>query len=420
MNKVDSPGLENVHVEVPEYIGNPLIEACGPILSEEEITRKMLFLPEPPKNINVTPPHIRSEQLMIVDDLYIPNYEAIKLGMNIAKHLRRSYVGRNPSNPEVMANLYGTKIYNTTNSHSPLNTIVVGKSGTGKSASCQHALSIYPQVLEHSNFPNMASKVRQLVWLKVDVPASGRLLDLSRALMSATEAALKEQRFKYKTGNSQKASDNWLNWLQVAKTHFLGILVLDEVQNLFKLTPRAKRLKSNKQHNAFELRLSDDEALKTILTLSNSSQMAVVLVGTEDGVAALDKRFSIVQRTAHGGLFRFDPTPTADDQFYKDYQFPKLLNYLWADEKLKSPDEIRVLLHELSAGIPRIRASLWIHAHECMWERHGRSLEKQDFVKALQTRLSQLIPAIDALRSGDPLKMGLYEDMLPNNFINLA
>ncbi len=407
--------------EVPAYAGNPLIEACGPILGPDAVGRKILRLPPLPGNLTSVPNHIRHHQLMAVGDVHVPTQCGIELAMTMDRMLRQSYLKRKPQDPATWSYIYGLKSPAEVSDVSLLCASVVGASGTGKSVACERVLSMYPQVVKHPRFPHVAAGFQQLLWLKVDVPASGRLVDLAQVLMMETNDALNEENFAEILRKSVKRGpDLWNLWFQRAKSCFLGILVLDEIQNLFRLDAREKRRQAKSRTEQLELKVVEDEALKNILTLSNTGRMAVLALGTQDGMTAFSKRFSTGQRLSHCGFHHFARAGSADDQFYKDYYFPALCRYLWADRKLESSDAIRVLLHELSGGVPRIRTALWIHAHRCMWERMGSALEIQDFERAMRTYLAPLIPAIDALNSQDPVKLARYEDLLPRDFSYFA
>ena len=120
---------------------------------------------------------------------------------------------------------------------------VVGHSGVGKTEAILRALNRYPkQVIVHEKFPRLEGSHPQVVWISVDVPASGKAIDLARNLMVAWDAALhraipdREARFLDipATRDGARLLDEWR---QVAISHFLGVLHLDEVQNFFKRRP---------------------------------------------------------------------------------------------------------------------------------------------------------------------------------------
>ncbi len=345
--------------EVPDYSDNPLIDACGPIPGPDDVGRRLLRLPPLPTNLQNVANHVRHHQLMAVADLFVPTRVSIELAMTIDRMLRRSYTKRSPQDPTTWAYLYGARDPRDVTDVSLLCASAVGVSGTGKSVACTRALSMYPQVVEHPRFPHLVSPFRQLVWLKVDVPASGKLVDLARVLMLETDAALNDDFFEgVLSKNLKRGPELWSLWVQRAKSCFLGILVLDEIQNLFRLESKRVRQQAHANDILPELKIVEDEVLKNILTLSNTGRIAVLVLGTYDGMAAFSKRFSTGQRLVQCGFHHFTPSASADEQYYQDYFFPVLRRYLWADKPLTNSEEIRQVLHQLSGGIPRIRTTL--------------------------------------------------------------
>lgn len=103
-------------------------------------------------------------------------------------------------------------------------------------------------------------------------------------------------------------------WRQVAKGHFLGLLHLDEVQNFFKLPPLGKRRLKAGTTETLELKIVEDQCLKEILTLTNTSQMPLVCSGTPDGVRALMNRFANIQRISASGFHQFNIFESQNDK----------------------------------------------------------------------------------------------------------
>jgi hypothetical protein len=398
---------------VEEYANNRLIDACGSIPDERILLKKLACSPQPPQNIATTPRHIRLHQLGSLATLHVPTEEGIKLATSIDFVLRQSYVHRRPDAPETWRRIY-TRDFLTPDSFSrPLVVSVFGLSGTGKSRAIERSLSLYDQVVVHDSFPYMVGPFKQLVWLKVDVPGSGRSADLADQLMMCTDVALGTNYFEKDLQSSRRPGPAMLRaWLQKASAHFLGVLVLDEVQNFFKLPTKKSRQKLGEARRREPLRIIDDETIKFILTLANTSRIAIVASGTPDGMAAFASRFSTAQRMTTGGFHKLLPIVGPEDRYYKRYLLPILFKYQWFDEKLPLSPELQELLYEKSAGVPRILMFLWTYAQRCALEREGRSISKGDFDQALRTYLAPVVPAVSALMSNDPNRIFIYEDII--------
>jgi hypothetical protein len=201
-------------------------------------------------------------------------------------------------------------------------------------------------------------------------------------------------------------------WRQVAASHFLGILHLDEVQNFFKLQTLEKRRNRKNAEGGLELSIVEDQCLKWILNLTNTWQIGLLLSGTPDGVGALTKRLSNTQRFVASGYHHFPHFASADDPFFSSVIFPQLLRYQLVKHPLPNTPELANLLIELSGGILRIIIAFWVAAHRIAFERKADDLRVDDFRRAAATYLAPVGTAVAALRNRDPKLMSRYEDLI--------
>ena len=298
---------------------------------------------------------------------------------------------------------------------------IVGIAGVGKTEAILRALQCYPQqVIIHDTFPRLVGQHAQVVWQTVDIPASGKATDLAANLMlnwdMTMARALPDRPGRFASTLAQKRRDGAQmldEWRQVAMTHFLGVLHLDEVQNFFKLPRLEKRTKRVGRDGHLELSIVEDQCLKWVLTLTNTWQMPLIISGTPDGVEALGKRLSNIQRLASAGFHHLQPF--AGDKADGAWQlfFSQLAKYQYVTQPLPADEELSNLVMELTAGVPRIIVALWIAAHRIAFERKDDDLRSADFKKAAATFLSPLAPAVAALRSNDPTRLSRYQDLLP-------
>jgi hypothetical protein len=396
------------------YEGNILAHACGPILSYAEMTKRLTHLPALPGNASVLSRELRAHHLASVRSLHIPTASGIGLAQAIDLMLRQGYAHRCPTKARTWQAIYDDKPYES-HTDAELAATVSGISGTGKSTALKRALHLKPQVYSHDRFPGIAGSLRQLIWLKIDVPGSGKIVDLIESLLRETDRILgTEYTDEVMSGRFRRGASLAHEWLRKIRCHFLGILVLDEIQNLFKIESLSvRRTQARKGNQRPPLRIVDDEALKFLLTLINTSTFPLIVTGTPDGIEALRTRMSTAQRLVTAGEHNFTHAPTAEDDYYRKYLFPQLAEYQWFGNKLPPTDGFRTLVHELSAGVPRIYISLWIHAHmRALWQ-GAVCLDESHFKYAAENALGSLRPAVEALLSNDPRRLMQYEDSLP-------
>lgn len=231
--------------DLDPYHGNTLIRGLGPIISRKEILQRLTHLPPRPKDIATIPRHVRLHHLIRVRDLHIPSLEGARLVETIDLLVRPGYMSRDPKLSSTWGQLYGVKRGPTPASAA----LVVAHSGAGKTQAIWRGLSIYPsQVIKHESFPHLIGPHYQVVHQSIDVPPSGKLADLAANLMMGWDAIMEkhvvgyEPRFDKALSRSHRDGAQMMDeWRQVARSHFLGILHLDEVQNFFKLPPLDNR-----------------------------------------------------------------------------------------------------------------------------------------------------------------------------------
>lgn len=412
------------------YAGNILIDPLGPILDRPESARALTFLPPRPENPGQVPKHIRLRYVIQLRDFHWVSLEGLRVQESIDLVLRDSYRYRDPNAPLTWSVIGGEKLAHKTPRAPAMAVLVVGHSGTGKTQAILRPLTIYrSQVLAHQTFPNLAEGHHQLVWLSVDVPASGRSDDLAAELMVAFDSAMEKhisgwkKRFATAVSRSRRDGQQMLDeWRQVASAHFLGALHLDEVQNFFKLPSLKKRRSKASDPADLELSIIEDQCLKWILTLTNTWQIPIILSGTPDGVGALMKRFANTQRFVSGGYHPIKHFESADDPAFFSTD-PKTLGFLnvlghyqYIADPLKIDLDVASKILELSGGIPRLILALWVAAHRVALESPKTdSLSLKDFERAADTFLAPIKPAIAALRSKDPRQIARYEDLMPRD-----
>lgn len=404
------------HAEVTSYEDNPLIAACGPILSPAEIARQLLHLPPIPKPGLDRPGHMLEHDLGDIWRMHVPTPVGLQITQALDFMIRQGYVHRRPRSAATNRLLHGLPTIGGDHAAIQLAAAVGGFSGVGKSEALRRALNLKPQVMVHNDFPGMRGPLSQLLWLKVDVPESGRIADLAECLFRATDDALgTDYRKGLSSGRMRGGANLAAEWVAKVRVHFLGLLAFDEVQNLFKIATKARRTAALRGgHDRPELGVVDDQALKFILTLTNTSKIPVVLAATPDGMSALSTRMSTSQRISTAGFHQIPHAETADDGYFKKMFFPRLAAYQYLPERLEPNDELRRLVHRLSGGVSRIAVALWVHGQRRASGRGARCLTPDDLQAAADGPLRLVQPAVSALLSQDPQRMAQYQDLLPH------
>lgn len=400
------------------YPGSLLHEGLGPLLSREQAARSLIELPAAPGRLGGVPRHVRLHLLMQLQGFHVPPLEENRLYETMDLMIRTSYRYRDPNAAATFADLSCETVRHKRPGVPAMGAAAEGPSGTGKTEAVLRSLGLYPrQCIVHESFPRMIGPHMQVVWQSVDVPPSGKSEDLARTLMTSWQDTTETARFahllaKERFRNPLQALEEWR---QVARAHFLGILHLDEVQNFFKLQSLEKRRSRKAGDRPPELSISEDNCLKWVLTLLNRGGFPVLFSGTPDGIGALTRRLSTLERLSVRGFHPFRLFESTDDAAYRTTFLGQLSRYQYLQRKLVIDDAVAELILELSGGVRRILIALWIAAQRIALERQDDAFLKEDLVTAANTLLAPLAPAVAALRSKDPLKMERYEDLVSND-----
>ena len=399
--------------------GSLLMEALGKPRSAGELARALSYLP-PKIDVAGLAHHERLHLVSAVRDLHLPSPAGVAVARQIDLMLREGYRHRSPNSAKGWQSIYALSSPSLAEQiklapamiGSPLAAAVMGVSGVGKTSAIERALALYPQCVEHDSFPQMARGHKQLVWLKVEVPGSGKALDLGRALWLATDIALGTDYSAQKPVADAKSGTVLLNlWLRRVACHYLGIMSLDEIQNLFKIGTLAQRKSTKAATQRPQLRIVDDEALKFILTLINVAKIPIMVSGTHDAMEIFETRMSTSQRLTIEGLIRFEHARTPEDDYFRDILMPALFQYQFLDHKVNCSPQWQAHMHRFTAGLPRLCVNLWIQSQRLALERNARCIDFRHVDHVMATTMSPGMKGIDALLSGDPRRYAQYEDL---------
>jgi AAA domain len=353
---------------VPEYQGNPLIEALPPIWTRAEVTRLLAqFPPYSPKQRRL-PAHLRLHLIENAREFFIPQGIHLEIEMRISCMLRRGLQQRNP-----MEWAYWSKLNDRIASlHAKPNGkvflpskargfAIVGISGMGKTTAVANVLSLYPQVIIHGRYKQQDLILQQIVWLKLDCPLDGSTKGLCLNFFQAVDDILGTNYYDRYTGGGRRTVDDLLPCMaRVASLHCLGMLVIDEIQNL----SEAKSGGSARMLNFF-------------VQLENTIGVPFILIGTPKAIPVLSGEFRQARRaTEQGDVYWERMKETANDtggggDKRADPVWEEFIRALWAYQYLHqktslkadlSSDALSHVLYDESQGITAVAVTLYLLA----------------------------------------------------------
>jgi hypothetical protein len=199
----------------------------------------MLRLPAYNEEMRLEDDHLRPHMAMDVLHFFQPLSIHLKLEGMIARAIRDGYIGRNPLDPKNSNDLAQRMEYFKTHSYAgecsstgASGFTVCGMSGNGKSTGLSLILSLNPQVIIHSHFQGQNLTRAQIVYAIVECPKDGSTKALCQEFFKTLDYIMcgetsHHQDFGKKERNTTEMTNSMAG---LAKTHLLGLLVIDEIQ----------------------------------------------------------------------------------------------------------------------------------------------------------------------------------------------
>ncbi|UZW12830.1 ATP-binding protein [Clostridium pasteurianum] len=393
---------------VKEYEGNPFIEALPPIFDKREVINKIAYYPQFDVREREYESHLRLHLIQKLFTYFQPLPAHLDLESRISRILRMGYAMRNPLTPKYVRelnngyrDLLNEKItlnnennYVTTSSGFSL----IGVSGMGKSTILSKILSTMPQVISHSNYKGNPFCMSQLTYLKLDCPFDGSLKALCLEYFSCVDRILSTNYFE-KYSMARLSANAMLPIINQISRHIgLGVLVVDEIQNL----SLAKSGGPEKMLNYF-------------CSLINLS-IPIILVGTPKAMPILQGEF----RQARRGQGDF-----VWDRLKKDEQWNLLIEGLWDYQWVKKPqqltEEINNVIYDESQGIIDIAVKLFFMAQVRAVSSRKETITSALIRKVAEENLKLVRPMLQSLKNGSIKSMSAYNDIMimdVSNFIN--
>lgn len=395
--------------EIPTQSGNPLEEALPPVLTPEQTMTHLAFYPQYQESYRKTPAHIR--KLYVQDGMrfFAPMDIHIDLEQRFSSLIRMGYLSRNPLESNYWAkaaeNLdsfnscgsqYGGWGGDTSWTASGFN--IVGISGIGKSRSVIRNLYLYPQVIKHSRYKDQDFIQLQLVWLKLECPFDGNPRGLCIQFFKAVDNILGTSYHKDYARDRRILDELLSDMATIASNHFLGVLVIDEIQ----------RLSLARSGGA-------DKMLNFFVNLINSIGVPVVLIGTYKAMSVLSGEFSQMRRgTGQGDLIW--------DRMSNDEQWKLFLESLWRFQYTKKPysltPELGDVLYEETQGITDFAVKVYMFAQERAIETGIEKITPKIISSVAKDKLNIPREVLNALKMGNKQILEKFEDVYPTALKN--
>jgi hypothetical protein len=402
---------------IAAYLGNPLIEALPPLMDEEAILGLLTDMPSFSVIEKELPRQERFARLVGLVDFKVPLTRDIRLAFAIDTAMRANYVGRSPTTAEHVARLQDfylarkkgiSKVPRRERRRTALSAALIGLSGVGKTEAVRRILELFPQGIRHKQ-----PALIQLTYVFLQCPHDGttvRGLAIEFFFQIDKLLGTNYANEYVRKGSNELTLANAM--ASVAQRHCLGLLVIDEVQNM-SLAPNA-----DKKHLSKFIRL-----------LVNDLGNALLLIGTNKAYDIVRNDFSDARRATGFGLdywdrylpsWELDKDPNlmsgaAKFQGVDEWSpfISALWRYQWTQQPAVLDDEMSRVLFDLTQGIPDVLIKLFIAAQFHAMMDGSERLTTSLFQRVFDKEFLLLVPMLDAIRSGDRHQLSKFDDLAP-------
>ena len=381
----------------PQPENNPLVLALPAIKSDLDWMKQLSTLPDYDEEQLQAPPYERAYYVPALKNFFAVSHRAQWLARQVDLMIRSGYAYRNPLHGDhfrelqrAYASAQAAKagkaeklVFSKTSAI--LTSSLIGVSGMGKSTTMEAILAAYPQYLLHE-----ATGIHQIVWLKVDCPKDGNVKDLALNILRAFDAVLG-------TNHSPKSTKNvsvdelMARVMQLARVHCLGLLVVDELQNV-----------SVRKSGGRE------ELLNWFQELINELKLPVFILGTFKARDVLQLDVRHARRAGVIGSATWGPLA-------RGAEFNLIIEELWRYQWLREPgaltEEFRTVVFEETQGIVAFIVDMFLVCQLHALSQGKETLTADMFSEVARKNFEFLQPVLCALRSGKPARMKKFPDL---------
>lgn len=391
---------------IPQYAGNPLIEALPPFGSEEDVFRKFINLPHFNPEQREWSAHERFAMITQLANFMVPMERHVQLAYSIDSIMRQGYINRIPhsiQSQETFKKLHGNQLLTKAGDIVPqISTSLVGLSGMGKTTSLKRYLSHIPQVIHHQDYG-----LYQVPYLHIEAPYDGSsVTGLTTSIFRKLDMLLPGAEYTEEYTSRRASVDTMLKYAShVLLMHCVGLLVVDEIQNLL-------HAPKNRQ-----------ELMTLLVSASNDLGVPVLFVGTSKARKLMTQNFRQGRRSVGFGVPLWErieknhPNTTEVTAGPSDWDVfvQTLMNYQWVRNPIEATAKPHIanLLYELSQGIIDIAIKLFSAAQARAIMDGSEAITAPLLVDVSKRELGMVAPMVDALRRNDIQALEELDDIKP-------
>ncbi|WP_185867558.1 ATP-binding protein [Sphingomonas sp. TF3] len=390
----------------PEYENNAFAAVVGPLRSFAQQHDAMCVLPAFSRKDREQHFAYRRACCLRLLDAYFPMTRQLLLAERIQLLIRDGYRHRDPNDgghqgflQEAIERLdSGDEEYVSRRALDRVasSSALLGVPGTGKTRTVRLALRSFPATAKHVTAGGFLTQVTALT---VECPADRGVKQLCKNFFAALDDAIGWRRYSKKFGHDRVGAETMLLHVQhLCHLHAVGVLVIDEIQNLLDAPAQDK-----------------NSLMRFIVLLINTVGIPVLLVGT---AAASEIFHAGLHAGRRGDGFGSDIWDRMSDDAQWNAWLEKLWRYQWTAIDTPLDADLASAMYEQCQGVPDLAVKLFMLvqmelmvAAETSRVPFPEIITRDVIEKVAASRFRMVAPMIAAMRANDTEALRRYRDI---------
>lgn len=388
---------------IPQFVGNKLIEALPPSMSDEELFEMLLLAPPFAPEQRTWLTHERMYMLKELKNFMVPLSKHFELGRALDTMIRSGYIGRAPRTPghsEVFKTIHENEIAKRSftqgaQTHTPqVSTSLIGISGMGKTTLVKRWCAHIDEVIYHPDL-----HVYQVPYLHVEMPSDGSSIKgLAHGILQKLDQLIPGANYynDYAIKGRPGADTLMRSVARVMNMHFVGILICDEVQSLA---------------NA---RKGQQTVMTELVSACNDLKVPILFIGTTKALKVLSLDFRQARRSCGHSVTPWERL-SAEVAPGETNEWQEFVQVLWSYQWVKNPaeltDELLTTMYRFSQGIIDVAITLFASAQARAMLDGSETITPSLIQKVFAEELGPLHRAIDALHHNDIEAIAEFDDI---------